>query len=157
MGNARWDGEYDVVVAGSDAGAMAGALAAASTGLRTLVLEKTKVLGGTSAYSGAAIWLPGTQVQERAGIGDSTGSARTYLRALLGDDNAAHREAFLGTAPEVVEFLEKDPALEFRFQAFPDYFDAPGRMDMGRSFVPLELRSAIQEAALTGAVKVVDG
>ncbi|MFG2086823.1 MULTISPECIES: FAD-binding protein [unclassified Spirillospora] len=139
MGNARWDDEYDVVVAGSGAGAMAGALAAASTGLRTLVLEKTKVLGGTSAYSGSAIWLPGTQVQERAGIGDSTGSARTYLRALLGDDGEAHREAFLETAPQVVEFLEKDPALEFRFQAFPDYFDAPGRMDMGRSFVPLEL------------------
>ncbi|NKZ02998.1 FAD-dependent oxidoreductase [Actinomadura latina] len=135
----KWDDEYDVVVAGSGAGAMAGALAAASTGLRTAVLEKTGVLGGTSAYSGSAIWLPGTRVQERAGIGDSTESARTYLRALLGDDGAAHREAFLETAPQVVEFLEKDPALEFRFQAFPDYFDAPGRMDMGRSFVPLEL------------------
>ncbi|TDC97411.1 FAD-binding protein [Actinomadura sp. 7K507] len=118
---------------------MAGALAAASGGLRTLVLEKTKVLGGTSAYSGSAIWLPGTRVQERAGIGDSTESARTYLRAVLGDGGAAHREAFLSTAPELVEFLEKDPAIEFRFQAFPDYFDAPGRLDMGRSFVPLEL------------------
>ncbi|NVI92170.1 FAD-binding protein [Actinomadura sp. BRA 177] len=118
---------------------MAGALAAASAGLRTLVLEKTGVLGGTSAYSGSAIWLPGTQVQRRAGIDDSTEGARTYLRALLGDDNSAHREAFLETAPEVVEFLEKDPALEFEFRPFPDYFAAPGRLDMGRSFVPLEL------------------
>jgi 3-oxosteroid 1-dehydrogenase len=139
VGNARWDDEYDVVVAGSGAGAMAGALAAASAGLRTLVLEKTRMLGGTSAYSGSAIWLPGTQVQKRAGIGDSTEGARTYLRALLGDDNAAHREAFLETAPEVVEFLEKDPALEFEFRPFPDYFAAPGRLDMGRSFVPLDL------------------
>lgn len=141
MGNAgeSWDDEYDVVVAGSGAGAMAGALAAASGGLRTAVLEKTRVLGGTSAYSGSAIWLPGTKVQERAGIGDSAESARTYLRALIGDGTAAHREAFLETAPELVDFLERDPAIEFEFQPFPDYFDAPGRMAMGRSFVPLPL------------------
>src|SRR5690606_34835772 len=79
VGDARWDDEYDVVVAGSGAGAMTGALAAASAGLRTAVLEKTGVLGGTSAYSGSAIWLPGTRVQERAGIADSAESARAYL------------------------------------------------------------------------------
>ncbi|GAA0594180.1 FAD-dependent oxidoreductase [Actinomadura livida] len=134
-----WDDEYDVVVAGSGAGAMAGAFAAASGGLRTAVLEKTDLLGGTSAYSGSAIWLPGTRVQARAGIGDSAESARTYLRALLGDGTAAHREAFLETAPELVDFLERDPAIEFEWRAFPDYFDAPGRLDMGRSFVPLDL------------------
>ncbi|GAA3130103.1 FAD-dependent oxidoreductase [Streptosporangium carneum] len=134
-----WDDEYDVVVVGSGAGAMTGAFAAASDGLRTLVLEKTPLLGGTSAYSGSAAWLPGSQVQERAGIGDSTESARTYLRALLGEDTARRREAFLTTAPEVVEFLERDPAIEFEWRAFPDYFDAPGRMDAGRSFVPLDL------------------
>ncbi|MGP4022365.1 FAD-binding protein [Actinomadura sp. 3N407] len=139
MGNARWDDEYDVVVAGSGAGAMAGALTAASGGLRTAVLEKTNLLGGTSAYSGSAIWLPGTRVQERAGIGDSTESARAYLRALIGDGDAAHREAFLETAAELVEFLERDPEIEFEWRAFPDYFDAPGRLDMGRSFVPLDL------------------
>ncbi|TDE27423.1 FAD-dependent oxidoreductase [Actinomadura sp. 6K520] len=134
-----WDDEYDVVVAGSGAGALTGALAAASRGLRTAVLEKTGLLGGTSAYSGAAIWLPGTRVQERAGIGDSTEAARAYLRAVLGDGGAAHREAFLATAPELVEFLERDPALEFEFRPFPDYFDAPGRLRGGRSFVPLDL------------------
>lgn len=125
-----------MVVAGSGAGALAGALAAAAAGLRTAVLEKTPLLGGTSAYSGAAIWLPGSQVQRRAGLADSTESARTYLRALLGDENAAHREAFLEIAPEVVEFLENDPALEFRFQPFPDYFAADGRVENGRSFIP---------------------
>jgi 3-oxosteroid 1-dehydrogenase len=139
VGAPGWDDEYDVVVAGSGAGAMAGALTAASNGLRTAVLEKTRLLGGTSAYSGSAIWLPGTRVQERAGIGDSTGAARAYLRALLGEDGAAHREAFLETAPELVDFLEKDPAIEFEFRPFPDYFDAPGRLDMGRSFVPVDL------------------
>ncbi|XVQ82008.1 FAD-dependent oxidoreductase [Microbispora siamensis] len=134
-----WDDEYDVVVAGSGAGAMTGALAAAASGLRTVVLEKTALLGGTSAYSGAAVWLPGTQVQRRAGIGDSAESARAYLVALLGEAEADRREAFLATAPEVAEFLERDPAIEFEWRAFPDYFPAPGRLDAGRSFVPLDL------------------
>ena len=141
MGNAgeSWDDRFDVVVAGSGAGAMTGALAAASSGLRTVVLEKTPLLGGTSAYSGSAIWLPGSRVQQRAGIGDSTESARTYLRALLGEKNAGHREAFLSTAPQVVEFLEQNPEIEFEWRPFPDYFARPGRMDQGRSFVPLDL------------------
>ena len=46
--------EYDVFVVGSGAGAMTAAVLAARAGQRTLVLEKTSLLGGTSAYSGAA-------------------------------------------------------------------------------------------------------
>ncbi|MFD0899710.1 FAD-dependent oxidoreductase [Actinomadura sediminis] len=134
----EWTDEYDVVVAGSGAGALAGALAAAAGGRRTAVLEKTGLLGGTTAYSGASIWLPGTRVQERAGVGDdTTESARAYLTALLGDGPAALREAFLEAAPQVVEFLEGDPDIEFEWQAFPEYYDAPGRTAMGRSIVPL--------------------
>ncbi|WP_248964143.1 FAD-dependent oxidoreductase [Sphaerisporangium perillae] len=135
----RWDGEYDVVVAGSGAGAMTGALAAAASGLRTAVLERTALLGGTSAYAGAAVWLPGSAVQQRAGIGDSTESARAYLMALIGEAEAERREAFLATAPEVVAFLERDPAIEFEWRPFPDYFPAPGRAEAGRSLVPLDL------------------
>ncbi|GAB2868370.1 FAD-dependent oxidoreductase [Nocardioides pacificus] len=131
--------DYDVVVVGSGAGALTGAYLAARAGLRTLVLEKTDRLGGTSAYSGAAAWLPGTQVQERAGLADSTESARTYLRALLGDDHLEHQEAFVTTAPGLVARLEEDPHLAFEFQAFPDYFDREGRVPGGRSFIPAAL------------------
>ncbi|MET9805332.1 FAD-dependent oxidoreductase [Streptomyces halstedii] len=135
----EWDATHDVVVVGSGAGAMTGALEAASRGLDTVVLERTALLGGTSAYSGAACWLPGTQVQERAGLGDSTEAARAYLRALTGDAEAERREAFLRHAPALVARLERDPALVFEWRAFPDYVAAPGRMDAGRSFVPLDL------------------
>jgi succinate dehydrogenase/fumarate reductase flavoprotein subunit len=134
-----WDEESDVLVIGSGAGAMTGAYVAASSGLRTAVVEKTGRLGGTSAYSGAACWLPGTAVQRRAGNGDSTEAARRYLTALLGTGEAERREAFLEHAPELVETLERDPAIEFEWRAFPDYFEAPGRVDGGRSFVPLDL------------------
>lgn len=134
-----WDEQYDVVVVGSGAAAMAGAWQAASSGLRTVVLEKTPLLGGTSAYSGAACWLPGTDVQRRAGNDDSTESARAYLRALLGDQHVAKQEAFLETAPRLVAALEADPSVEFTWRPFPDYFDLPGRVPGGRSFVPVDL------------------
>ncbi len=130
---------YDVVVVGSGAGAMAGAHLAARAGLSTLVLEATDRLGGTTAYSGAAAWLPGSEVQRRAGVDDSTDSARAYLGALLGGREEEKREAFLATAPELVATLEADPALAFEFSAFPDYFDRPGRVPGGRSIVPAPL------------------
>lgn len=138
-GRQDWDATHDVIVVGSGAGAMTGALMAAGDGLDTVVLERTALLGGTSAYSGAACWLPGTQVQERAGLGDSTEAAGAYLRALTDDAEAPRRDAFLRHAPELVARLERDPAIEFEWRAFPDYVPAPGRVDAGRSFVPLDL------------------
>jgi succinate dehydrogenase/fumarate reductase flavoprotein subunit len=46
--------EYDLIVVGSGAGAMLGAIRAQEQGLKTLVVEKTELFGGTSALSGAA-------------------------------------------------------------------------------------------------------
>ncbi|MGW5071932.1 FAD-dependent oxidoreductase [Rhodococcus sp. NPDC004095] len=137
-----WTDEYDVVVVGSGGGALTGAYTAATRGLRTVVLEKTDLFGGTSSYSGASIWLPGTQVQERAGLPDSTELARTYLRALLGDVESERQDAYVETAPAVVEFLEQNPNIDFEFRAFPDYYKADGRLDTGRSINPLDLDPA---------------
>ncbi|TQF69006.1 FAD-dependent oxidoreductase [Rhodococcus spelaei] len=137
-----WTDEFDVVVVGSGGGALTGAYAAASQGLRTVVLEKTALFGGTSSYSGGSVWLPGTQVQERAELPDSTELARTYLRNLLGDAEADRLDAYVETAPVVVEFLERDPNIEFEFRAFPDYFKAEGRLDTGRSINALDLDPA---------------
>ncbi|WP_328947685.1 FAD-dependent oxidoreductase [Streptomyces sp. NBC_00184] len=155
-GRQDWDATHDVIVVGSGAGAMTGALVAAGDGLDTVVLERTALLGGTSAYSGAACWLPGTQVQERAGLGDSTEAADTYLRALTGDAEAPRRAAFLRHAPELVSRLERDPAIEFEWRAFPDYVAAPGRMDAGRSFVPLDLDPELLGALLPLVRPAVD-
>ncbi|WP_395692271.1 FAD-dependent oxidoreductase [Nocardioides sp.] len=133
---------YDVVVVGSGGGAMTGAFLAQRAGLATVVVEKTPLLGGTSAYSGGACWLPGSQVQQRAGIADSTESARAYLAAILDDPDDAKVEAFLAHAPVLVAELEADEAIDFEWLPFPEYYDAPGRVPFGRSIQPTNVKRA---------------
>lgn len=131
--------EYDVVVVGSGGGAMTGAFLAQRAGLSTVVVEKTGLLGGTSAYSGGACWLPGSQVQQRAGIGDSTDGARTYLAAVLEDPDQELVEAFLAHSPELVAELEA-AGIPFEWLPFSEYYDAPGRVAMGRSIQPASIK-----------------
>jgi 3-oxosteroid 1-dehydrogenase len=104
-----------------------------------VVVEKTPLLGGTSAYSGGACWLPGSQVQQRANIGDSTEGARSYLGAILESPDEAKVEAFLTHSPELVASLE-EAGLPFEWLPFSEYYDAPGRVAMGRSIQPLNIK-----------------
>ena len=135
------DREYDVVVVGSGVAALFGAAAAASRGLSTCLVEKTDRFGGTSAYSGGAVWLPGNAVLARDGLEDSVERGRTYFRAVVGDRTDQQvQDAFLGTGPKVVDFLSDELGIPMRFQAFPDYFDAPGRQEAGRSIYPKPIK-----------------
>lgn len=133
---------FDVIVVGSGGGAMTAAYLAQKHGLRTVVVEKTRYCGGTSAYSGGACWLPGSQVQQRAGISDSTEGAREYLGALLVDPDASKVEAFLAEAPRLVAELESDDAFVFEWLPFPEYYDGPGRVSWGRSIQPANIKRA---------------
>lgn len=139
---------YDVVVVGSGAG-LVGAYAAASRGLRTLVIEKTEYVGGTTAYSGAGIWLPGNAAEQRAGVEDGPDVARPYLDAIVGDDSPASlREAFLRAGPVLIEELERNPRFgQFVWQGVPDYFAGrPGSLPQGRTIFPPDLdRSELGE------------
>lgn len=129
-----WDKTYDVVVVGSGGAALAGALAAAHRGLSTCVLEKTDRFGGTSAYSGGSVWLPGNHVLARQGVDDSVEKGLTYFRAVVGDRTQPQvQQAYLETGPAVAEFLENTVGIPLEHRPFPDYFDAPGRSDNGRS------------------------
>ena len=135
---------YDVIVVGSGAG-LIGAYTAAARGLRTLVIEKTEYLGGTTSYSGAGIWLPGNAAELRAGVEDSPEAARPYLDALVGDDApAALREAFLQAGPRMIDELEQNQWFQwFQWLGVPDYFaDAPGALAQGRTIFPPDLNRA---------------
>ena len=132
---------YDVIVVGSGGG-LFGAYAAAARGLRTLVIEKSEFVGGTTAYSGAGIWLPGNPAEVRAGLEGGSEAARPYLDAIIGDDApVALREAYLEAGPRMIEELEADPAIgEFEWRGVPDYFaDAPGALRKGRTIFPANI------------------
>src|SRR5689334_12381556 len=144
---------YDVVVVGSGGGALTGAFLAQRAGLSTVVLERTDLCGGTSAYSGGACWLPGSEVQQRAGIPDSTESAREYLAAVLEDPDTAKVEAFLAQAPLLVAALEEDDALDFEWLPFPEYYDAPGRVGWGRSIQPVNIKRGDLPADVAALVR----
>lgn len=133
-------GTWDLVVVGSGGGALTAAALAARAGLSVCVVEKTSYLGGTSAYSGGACWLPGSHVQAAARLPDSTDGARSYLAAILREPDEARVEAFLTHSPELVRELDDDPLLSFSWLPFSEYYDAPGRVPFGRSIQPAEVR-----------------
>jgi succinate dehydrogenase/fumarate reductase flavoprotein subunit len=144
MSEIQFDEHTDVVVVGSGGGALVGALIAAQDGLDTIVIESTEYFGGTTAYSGSGLWLPGNQAQARAGVEDSVELAREYLRATVGDRTAQHlQDAFLEAAAPMVARLEEHPAIEFEWRPFPDYFASlPSGLEMGRDIFPLDINGS---------------
>ena len=138
MSDAQHDGDYDVIVVGSGTG-LIGAYAAASRGLSVLVLEKADRLGGTTAHSGAGIWLPGNPAIDRAGLDDGAEVARPYLDELIGDDAPeALRAAYLDAGPVMIDELERNPRFQhFRWRGVPDYYPtAPGSFAEDRTIFP---------------------
>ena len=138
----------DVVVVGSGAAGLAAALTAAVGGARVIVIEKAAVLGGTTAMSGAGIWIPANHHMRAAGIEDSTDEALTYLRATAppgwhNEEDALWR-AFAAHAPEMLVFLEQHTPLRFELVQYPDlYPDAAGGKPRGRMLSPLPLRRGL--------------
>ena len=52
---------YDVVVIGSGAGGMSTAITAKKNNLSVAIIEKEPVFGGTTAFSGGVLWIPGNR------------------------------------------------------------------------------------------------
>jgi succinate dehydrogenase/fumarate reductase flavoprotein subunit len=115
------DRHVDLLVLGSGAAGMTAALTASVLGLDVLVVEKTEVVGGTSARSAGSLWVPNSHHSPPGR--DSPDNALRYLRAVLGNRLDETRvRAFLDAAPEMVTFLEDNTAVAFRAYAHhPDY------------------------------------
>jgi 3-oxosteroid 1-dehydrogenase len=132
------DIECDVAVFGSGAAGMSAALVAACEGLSVAVFEKAAQLGGTTATSGGAIWIPGSSQSRRAGVQDSIEDARRYLRGQIGAPLRTDLlDAYLASGPEAVDYLEQRTELRFEYVPLPDYVtDADGAVDKGRALAP---------------------
>lgn len=133
-----WDLEADVVVLGSGGAALTAAISAHDFGARDVViLEKTGMVGGTTAMSGGMLWVPNNHYQREAGIGESDEDIVSYLDALApGALDPETLWAFMESGPEMVRYLaDKTPVRFHVFSDFPDYqpYIAGAKPDGGRS------------------------
>lgn len=136
--------EYDVIVVGSGAAGLATAITAKKRGLDVVVIEKEPVFGGTTALSGGVLWIPLGPHGRLQNPADTREAVRRYMMEETGAfyDEAAV-EAFIDNGPKMVEFFERETAMQFVPTLYPDYHpDVPGGVDIGRSILakPFDIR-----------------
>ena len=136
---------YDVVVIGAGAGGMTAAAVAAAEGLSVLVVEKTDFVGGTTAWSGGMVWIPGNALMKQAGLDDSLPAASSYLAGTVPEsENADLRETFLARGPEAVGYLQANTEVRLQpVKTYPDYYpEKPGSTAGGRVLEPVSFDGA---------------
>ncbi|WP_313670057.1 FAD-dependent oxidoreductase [Sandarakinorhabdus sp.] len=137
-----WDESVDVLVVGSGAGGMMAALVASHAGADALVIEKTEQWGGTSATSGAGIWIPASDQARAAGFEDSAEAAFRYVRALSADNVPdANIRAFVENAAPMLRWLTANTDINYQAFPYPDYHaENPGGSPTGyRTHMPLPM------------------
>lgn len=135
------DEAFDLIVLGSGAAGFAAAATAARKGLKVLLVEKAAQFGGTSAISGGAVWLYGTDQARAAGVQDSAEAMRRYLQKTIGPGyNAALVDAYIEQGHQALRWLEANTELKYALRPLsPDYYpDEEGATDRGRALEMLE-------------------
>jgi 3-oxosteroid 1-dehydrogenase len=160
---------FDLIVVGAGVGGMTAALVAAISGQRTLLIEKSDQVGGTSATSSGTVWIPNNPYQRRAGITNDAEIALKYLDALVQGRAARElREAFITAGPQMLAYLETHTDIRFKpYVHQADYRqDLPGAAAGWRALEPLpfdgrtlgkhfdEVRAPLRELMLFGGMMV---
>jgi 3-oxosteroid 1-dehydrogenase len=151
MDDQGFEEEFDFVVVGSGGGSMCAGLVMRSVGKSVVVLEKTDLIGGTTARSGGVMWIPNNRFMKEAGVEDSYEKAMAYMEATAGQSLDApgttleRRSAYVTEGPKMVDFLV-DQGIKLRRTPFwPDYYDdrtggsVPGRTVIADLFDTNEL------------------
>ena len=168
----QWDDEYEVVVLGAGAAGLTAAIVSAIENKRTLLIEKSDQIGGTSALSSGSAWIPNNAYQRHSGITGDARAAMAYLDALVGDrSDRKLREEFISAGPDMLEYLERHIDLRWlMYDVQPDYDQKlPGATIGGRALMPLpfngrtlgkdfdRLRGPIPEFMLFGGMMITRG
>ncbi|WP_245660366.1 3-ketosteroid-delta-1-dehydrogenase [Nocardia kruczakiae] len=127
--------EVDLLVVGSGTG-LAAALTAAEAELSVLVVEKSEYVGGSTARSGGAFWVPGNFLLRERQPADDARAAAAYVEAVVGDSAPRERgAAFLEHGPAAVEMLARTTPMTFMWaDGYSDYHpELPGGSAAGRT------------------------
>lgn len=137
-----WDEEVDILVVGSGAGGLLSALVAAENGASAMVVEKERLWGGTSATSGAGIWIPASDQAREAGFQDDPDDAFTYVRALSADNVPDENiRAYVENAADMLRWMGEHTDITYCAFPYPDYHaENPGGSPTGyRTHMPLPM------------------
>ena len=160
---------FDLIVLGGGGAGLAAALFGAIEGLKTLVIEHTAFVGGTTALSAGSLWIPGSEAGRRVNPEDTPAHALAYLRACSGAaGDAQMQRRFLEMGPIAVATLERCTQVHLRaFERHPDYLsDLEGATTCGRVLEALPydgrglgadidlIRPPIEEFTLMGGMMV---
>jgi len=116
------DSEFDVVVIGSGAGGLTSAILAHDRGSKTVVLEKSRMLGGTTSISAGVIWIPNNIHSLDAGVQDTREAALTYLRRItMNTGDTGLLETFIDEGPKMIDYIRTHTPVKFGVSMFPDY------------------------------------
>lgn len=135
----RWHLEHDVVLLGGGVGSLCAAILLAERGLKPLIVEKSNLIGGASAYSGGIIWAPNNHRMKAKKLADSREEALAYLEGVScgrGDRQVA--EAYVDTVSRIAEDLQGRTSLRWvSYPDLPDYYsEIPGGKATGRYLLP---------------------
>ncbi len=148
MSEQNWDHSVDVLVVGSGNGAMTAALSCYEMGVRdVLLVEKSKLVGGTSATSGGGVWIPCNRYAIAEGAEDSFEDAKQYLLSTTpeGDVPEEMVDAYLRNGPKMINFLhERSDVRYVSLEHYPDYYtNVEGSRAGHRSMEPERFDSSL--------------
>jgi succinate dehydrogenase/fumarate reductase flavoprotein subunit len=129
----------DLVVIGSGGAGFSSALNAAIDGARVLLVERMAHVGGTTAWSAATAWVPGTKRGLEVNPDDTPERVAMFLNLAVGErSDAKLRQSFIDNAPHAIAKLEANSALQFQVRMLhPDYLsEIEGSVLRGRAIEP---------------------
>lgn len=138
----NWDKQVDLLIVGSGAGGLLAALVGAENRADVLIVEKEKLWGGTSATSGAGIWIPASDQAAAAGFHDKVDDAFRYVRKLSAKNVPdANIRAFVSTAADMLRWMGRHTDITYCAFPYPDYHaENPGGSPTGyRTHMPLPM------------------